>query len=311
MSPMQFPFSFWKQGFGGYFVRSHGSDGYGTTGSTVVYNTVEEFNGFSWASGTSDTTSTAALPVGDTTYNGLHWVIDGKNASSVIIAYTASYDRTSWSTYATRTTNTVGASIAAYGSDLLVAKGTVSTNIAVGYTASNANLDSFNGTSWTNGLATFSSASMEAAGGSSHGFFRVVGGLTSGGAYTGVNETWNGTSTGTDTGIPFGGAEAVAQLDRNTNFLVGLITSGATYTFNGTSWTLVSDPTYMPISASNGTGAGCANGFNSSSGLSYINGGSLNSNTGLDNASAWNGTAWASVTSSSEFRSGPAGSVLA
>ena len=310
---MSFPFSFWKNNqSGGFFVRSHGQTWFGT-GTITVFSSVEEFNGTSWASGTSDSTDKGELQLGDTTFSSKHWAIDGRSGAGAISPnYIASYNRTSWdNSQPVRTTGRVAGGIAAYSGSLLVAKGTTSTNISVGYVSSSASLDAFNGSSWSNGIATFGSATMEASSATTNSLFRVVGGIGITGFGDNEHDTWNGSSASTSTILPSSVPMSVGQIESGGRFLVASYNSGASYAYNGSSWdTLGTTPSYA-ISNSAATGSGCANGFNSASGLNYVNGGSSSSSASLTSSSVFNGTSWSSGTASSEARAGATGSVLA
>lgn len=290
------------------FVRSHG----GSAGGTYANGEqdVEHYNFTSWSSGTADTTKRVRpTEPGENGYRGFHYALDGINTSSALAAYHAKYNKISWAVLANRST-AKGASSAGTLVVRYVGKGDT------GGPSVRNDVDAWNDVSWSNGVAGLNTAAGDAGCFVQGGKARWLGGYVSGAGQTDAHDTYNGTSTGTDTSVPQVTTETIG-LRCGINGAHG-ITGGSrsagtnSYKWDGTSWSSTITVTYGPdAETSVAAGSlGCGNGYSPNKSLSVINGGSSSTSVSINTSAQFNDTAWSSITSSTMSRAAPSGSVI-
>lgn len=281
---------------------------HGTTNNTDAGNTTgaEVFNLFSWSTAISvSTTSIARSQVGDSSFNSSIYFIDGINTGGVLTAFNESFNKFSFTVNTNRTTPKVSGGVVKFGPVLVAGKG-----ITVISTSTSAAIDTFNGTSWNAAVATAS------VGTNSQGCFvqgnrvRWVGGYNwNGTAVSNVHDTFDGSSTSTDTVFPETDTSTASGSYSGAGVAGGIGSSVTrTYTFNG-SWSS-SIAWVATMNADNGLSGnrGPMSGSFFSSKV-YVNGGLSAVNTTTNSTQAFNGTSWALDTSSNLSVGGAGGGI--
>lgn len=266
------------------FYATHGATTFSAADATAD---VEQFNLASWSMGTS---APSARWCAQTAFgilaNNLYYV-DGADTGNVVQATTSKFNKTSWSSPATRTTPLGLGGMAVLGSNLVVSKGT-----AAFATGTNA-LDTFNGTSWTNGAGTYAANGVTVTSFTEGGFVRTVGGSGT------QHETWNGSSVGSSTAYPASEYASVGGSLTSSGLAGADAASGTnSYSWNGSTWSSAITIPYV-INASGGAQSGTASsGFLTSANKLLANGGNPSGSNATDSTASFNGTSWATETSS-------------
>lgn len=289
------------------FVRSHG----GSTGATTsnAQLDVEHFNFTSWSTGTSDSFKLLRLHGGESAYGGFLRVIDGESDSSSIALRHRMYNKATWSTGTNRSIARTGCGVGTLSNVFYVGKGSTSND----GTSSTAAIDSFNGTSWTAGVATLAATSAIVGCFLQGGKLRWINGETGAGTgFQNYHHTYNGSSTGTDTAIgtvSCGGAGSQSPSSKGV-VLAGVNGSNMTggRQWDGSSWSSDLPPTSQMCHADSSQNP--STGWSATTNLSWINGGSSASTTSVNTTNKFAGSAWASGTSSTNSRAGGQGAVF-
>lgn len=276
-------------------IRFLGQTTSGTVGTGT--NSVEHFNYSSWS------TSANTVP-----FAGSNGALGEHNFSAGNLLL-ADYVNTSGSaTLATRTYNKVSWSSALSNRTNVKFQGGVGILSGVYYNGkgydnvSNRNdIDSFNGTSWTNGITSVGSARRHQASMVQGGLLHFVGGFDSGDSN--AHDTFNGTSAGSQTVYPRTTTTCVGFRFGTNGMIGGIRTPNFTdsYTWNGSSWSTSYTMSYGPNNASASGGSACLAG----NGNGYANGGAGTAGDGnpaVSTTAKFNGTSWAADTSSNLAR---------
>lgn len=282
-------------------VRAFG----GSTGVTQAnfQSNSEHFNYVSWSAGTSDSAIKGAMQCGESVLSSRLIAVDGVRASSVL-ADTRIYNKTSWSAGSARSTGRDSGGVGTLGGVLYVGKGT--TTVAVAQASDQ--IDSYNGTSWSNGVGTLANAANVPSTFSQGGLVRWVGGSSVAGGTLNIHETFNAVSVGTDTApgtAIYGDSGSRSQPGGIAYDQAGT----ACRSWNGSSW---SSTVSLGHQTSNDIGQnnGAASGFSSTNALAYINGGASGSTTSITTTTRFNGTAFVADTASSTARAGAQGAIF-
>ena len=269
----------------------------------------EHFNFSSWSSGTSQPAARAGGHTSDSGMKGAVYLFDGttgtvsSGAASSLKTY--AYNKTSWSTLSDRTTSKFGSGVAVLSGSMFVMKGCTNQN----YTSPTTSLDSFTGSSWTNGVSSFSTGLGKCGGFIYSSKVFVMPSFNSGGTPVATVESWNGTTVASETSLPISTQETNGC---SAMLSFGYVTAdnGTTdnsYRYSGTTWSsnfsLGVNLTYGSVEIPTGSSGG----FNAATGRSYINGGSNTGGTSLASTYYFDGTTITSGTSSSNTGTGKSG----
>ena len=267
-------------------IKTHGTTTVNNFAAAV--NTAETFNFASWSSNPSDTTAATNMQYGSAFLLGNHYALDGSNTAGTVTLLNSLFNKNSWSAGSNRSTARVRGAVAPFLGNFTAAKG----NTGSGNSAA---IDTFNGTSWANGVATLASATTGCAAAVQGGKYRVVGGNG-----TNAHDTWTGTATAVDTNYPTPHVATVGAISNAGNAIFGGNSSADTnsYQWSG-SWSATITMTYAPKQTADAVdNTGCsASGFNMATNISYISAGDASTTTPTAVSASFNGTSWSSITS--------------
>lgn len=285
---------------GAYFFRTHGSSAGPANGATAVGDG-EQFNNTSWSSIPADTVQKLQGAIGENSFNGKIFFIDGQNTSSALSLSFSLYNKASWTAGTTRTTARALSGVTVLNNTLYVGEGltTVGTNP----------LDSYNGSSWVNGVTTLNAVYAPACF-TQGGKARWIGGH----ADT-VHDTYNGSSVSSDTASTSNSDNGASMSSASGNAgMQGPSSTGSssqsTYRWNGSSFSSNIAPSYNFTALGTNSATSIASGYNASVLLGFINGGDSSSSASINNTAAFNDTSWSNTTGSTNSRSNCSGGVI-
>lgn len=210
--------------------------GYQTTPTTGAVDTSEHFNFSTWSTGSASGTTKAWGLSSEAGVQGYAYQLDGQTSSASSASLIAKrYNLSSWSTVSNRTTAKSGCGGAVLSDILHVSRGTTGT----GATNGTAVIDTFNGASWTNTLASYATAGTA---GGSFTLNSIVHSLATRDATdsdTNAVHTWNGSSISTTTNFPINtsgslGASVIGSYGLGLSHLGSDVCNG--YKYTGTTW---------------------------------------------------------------------------
>lgn len=282
-------------GFNQVFIRSHGSAG---ASNSLTGGTAEtlHFNFTSWFAGTSDSQSQSAGGIGESYFNGDHIWVDGSTTAPARTAYSKKYNRSSWSTFSTRSTAKGSYGCATFLSKFCAFKGI--DNAGVYYNT----LETWNGSSWTSEGGSGANV-IKAAASIQGSYLRYVGGLNDSAVALNVHLRWDGSSFTTDTVYPVSTPTSVGSRTLSGNMIIGGIatSSTASYQWSGSSWSssiTMSNSVMFNGATSAAMDGPSGAGYNSASGYAYVNGGFSSGDAAITTSQKFNGTSWSSDTAS-------------
>lgn len=285
-------------------VRSHGTTN--RSSGVAAKADVEIFNETTWGNGTSDSISRYSLGSGEATLGGFHIVVDGIDTAEAVTAALRKFNKLTWAAGSNRTTPRQNSGPATLGSILYMGKGSSDTAASGGF----SNLDSYDGSTWSNGIASFANNSSGTSTFTQNGRVHWALGVSTAGAGQDLHETYNGASISSQAtlGLTDGGMASSACAGSNGIAGANAGTTNESYVWNGTTWGSNADIGIKCTSSLvQNTGPGI--GFLQGSGKTYINGGSTGATVAIKTTVSFNGVSWSlSPPDSTNARMGSQGS---
>lgn len=297
VNPNRMNFSFTSSGL---FVRAHGQST--PNDLTTVSSASYHYNFAAWSTGTASGVSKAQMPHGEASYIG-KLISSGGSDSGGTVATTRTYNKVSWNTESAMPAAKAQAGTGELNGVHYNLKGSTNT----GYSGSTNTNYSFNG-SWTTNTAMTDNGAVNACYVISTKIY-VAGGYNGAGVAQSFVHSWNGSSNTTETAQPYSGTNTASARATGTKGIQSKYDNSVTYTNTGSAFTSV---TTMPTAVmyQDYPNVGPAGGYDSSSTLTWFNGGSTGATTAISSTYSWNGSAWTTSVSSSASLAGGGGAVL-
>jgi hypothetical protein len=278
------------------FVVSHGSTtllpGAGT-------GTAASYNYTSWAALTADGTLGQSGPQGESVLNTNHVYVDGTNTGGTVVAVNRIFNKTAWSSGATRTTQREDSGNATMSSLLYSACG-------YGPAAYQNTIDSWNGSSWNNAITTVTTARYAMGSFYQGGTCHFAGGYGNGAAKN-DHDSFNGSTVSALTVAPATAPFLNGSISTGSSGIMCGQSDGSTasYKWAGGSWSASITATYaLNVQSASANPCGGASGFSGT--ISLCAGGNVGGAATLL-AQQFNGTSWTATTSMSTAKSGLSG----